>query len=58
MCVEAAGSPVGLEAGLAFIRPAGGCCGDGALALLLVQGPDAIRSHPGFYSLLRFSHRS
>lgn len=56
--VEAARSPLLLRAGLVFIRPAGGCWGVDALALLLAQGPDAIQSLPGFYSLLLFSHRS
>lgn len=58
VCVEAARSPVGLKAGLVLIMPAGDCWGFGARALLLAQGPDAIQSHPGFYSLLLFSHRS
>lgn len=56
--VSLPGHLVRLEAGLLFIRPAAGCWGVGGLALLLVQGPDAIQSRPGFYSLLRFSHRS
>lgn len=58
VCVEAARSPVVLKTGLVFIRPAGHHWGIGALALLLAQGPDAIQSHPGFYSLLLFFHRS
>lgn len=58
MCVAAARSRVLLKAGQEFIKPAGGCWGVGAFALLLVQGPDAIQIHLGFYNLLLFSHRS
>lgn len=49
---------VGMKPGLVFIRPAGEFLGVEALALLLAPGPDAIQSHPGFYSLLQFFHRS